>query len=149
VIVVAVNLLLYAVNRDVPQHAAAHEWWRTALEGDERVGLAWLVILGFVRISTNPRIFPAPLAAEEAIGVIDDWLRLPHVEPVEPTSRHWDVFEEIVAPLGSAGNLTSDAHLAALAIEHGATLCSADGDFARFAHLRWRNPLSPPVRRRR
>jgi toxin-antitoxin system PIN domain toxin len=148
-ILVDVNLLLYAVNRDTPQHAVAHAWWRSVLEGDEPIGLAWLVILGFVRIATNPRVFAAPLSAEDALGVVDDWLELPHVGAVEPTSRHWDVFKEIVVPLGAAGNLTSDAHLAALAIEHGATLCSADGDFARFPHLRWRNPLAVrPMRRR-
>jgi toxin-antitoxin system PIN domain toxin len=146
---VDVNLLLYAVNRDTSQHEAALEWWRSALEGDEPIGLAWLVILGFVRIATNPRIFASPLSANDAVGVVDDWLRLPCVEAVEPTSRHWDVFKEIVDVLGTAGNLTSDAHLAALAIEHGALLCSADNDFARFPHLRWQNPLSPRAHRRR
>jgi toxin-antitoxin system PIN domain toxin len=148
-IIVDINLLLYAVNRDTPQHDIAHAWWRGVLEGDESVGLAWLVILGFIRIATNPRIFPNPLAADEALAIVDDWLRLDHVQPVEPTGRHWGIFKEIVEPLGAAGNLTSDAHLAALAIEHGALLCSADGDFARFAHLRWRNPLAArPTRRR-
>ena len=147
--IVDVNLLLHAVNRDTPQHDAAHQWWRSMLEGDEAVGLAWLVVLGFIRIATNPRIFPNALAEEEAVAVVDDWLRLPHVEPVEPTARHWEIFKEIIGPLGTAGNLTSDAHLAALAIEHGALLCSADGDFARFPHLRWRNPIaSRPSRRR-
>jgi len=137
------NLLIYAVNRDAPHHDEARRWWESCLAGSEPIALAWVVILGFLRITTSERVMPEPLTAEEAIQVIDEWLNLPSVEIVSPTDRHWDIFRTIIAPLGTAGNLTTDAHIAALAIEHGATLCSTDIDFARFPMLQWTNPLAP------
>jgi uncharacterized protein len=141
VIVVDLNLLIYAINEDALQHERARRWWETALSGGDRVGLAWSVILGFIRLTTNPRVMPRPLASEQALAVIDDWLAHPSVAAVEATTRHWAIVKELLLPLGSAGNLTTDAHLAALAIEHGARLCSTDNDFSRFAGLRWLNPL--------
>jgi hypothetical protein len=142
VIVVDLNLLLYATNRDTAHHDAAREWWETALSGKETVGMAWAVVLGFVRISTNARILPAPLAAKQAFAVVDEWLARPNVVLIEPTERHWGIVKDLLEPLGTAGNLTTDAHLAALAIERGAKLCSADRDFGRFPHLRWIDPLA-------
>lgn len=136
------NLLLYATNADAPQHERARRWWESAVTGDENVGLAWIVILGFVRIATNPRIMSAPLTLAQALAIVGGWLAQPGIRVVEPTDRHWRILEELLAETGAAGNLTSDAHLAALAIEHGATLCSADRDFARFERLRWHNPLA-------
>jgi toxin-antitoxin system PIN domain toxin len=136
-----INLLLYATNRDAPLHDSAVEWWEGSLGGREPVGLAWLVVLGFIRIATNARIFPKPLSAVQALAVVDDWFRAPAVRPLEPTDRHWSIFQELIGTVGSAGNLTSDAHLAALAIEHGALLCSSDRDFGRFSKLRWLDPL--------
>lgn len=112
------------------------------MAGPETVGLAWSVLIGFVRLSTNPRAFLNPWDVEEALDVVDGWLSQPAVTVVHPTTRHSAVLRDLLRPLGSAGNLTSDAHLAALAIEHGATLYSHDGDFARFAGLRWMDPLS-------
>lgn len=140
-----INLLLYATNRNTPFHGAALEWWEATLGGSETVGLAWLVVLGFVRIATNSRIFPKPLSPSQALAVVDDWFRAPVVRPLEPTDRHWGIFKELIEKAGSAGNLTSDAHLAALAIEHGALLCSSDRDFGRFSKLRWINPVERAV----
>lgn len=135
------NLLLYATNSDVAQHPRARRWWESVLGGDEVVGLAWTVVLGFVRISTNPRIMPTPLTSAQAVAIVGSWLAEPSVRMVEPTERHWGILSGLIESVGTAANLTSDAHLAALAIEHGATLCSADRDFGRFKHLRWHNPL--------
>lgn len=137
------NLLIYAVNRDAPLHREARQWWEECLSDTEIIGLAWVVILGFLRITTSDRILPRPLTAEEAIRLMEEWLERPAVSVVSPTERHWDIFRQIIGPLGTAGNLTTDAHLAALAIENGATLCSTDIDFARFPMLRWVNPLNP------
>ena len=137
------NLLIYAVNRDAPHHDEARRWWEACLAGSEPIALAWAVMLGFLRITTSERVMPQPLTAEQAIQVIDEWLNQPSVRIVSPKERHWDIFRTIIAPLGTAGNLTTDAHIAALAIEHGATLCSTDIDFARFAMLQWINPLTP------
>jgi toxin-antitoxin system PIN domain toxin len=108
------------------------------------VALAWPTLLGFVRISTNPKIFEQAMTPEEALDLMASWLELPPVTVVHPTNRHAAVLREMLTPLGTAGNLTSDAHLAALAIEHGATLCSCDNDFSRFPGLRWEDPLSNP-----
>ena len=140
-ILVDLNVLLYATNRDTAHHDAARTWWETALSGDETVGLAWAVVLGFVRIATSRHILPRPLAPEQAFAVVDEWLARPNVVLVEPTGRHWRIVKELLAPLGAAGNLSTDAHLAALAIERGARLCSTDRDFGRFPHLDWINPL--------
>ena len=107
----------------------------------ETVGLPWVVSLGFVRITTSHRIFERPLSADEAFSIVGQWLEHPLVQPVEPQDGHWERLQKLLTLLGTAGNLTTDAHLAALAIEHGATLYSADHDFARFEGLRWINPL--------
>lgn len=141
-VIVDINLLLYAINRDAPDHVRARAWWESVLNGDEPVGLAWLVVLGFVRISTHPRILPAPLSFQQAVRLVDEWLEQAPVRLVHPSERHWGIFTRLLEPLGTAANLTSDAHLAALAIEHGARLCSSDHDFGRFPHLQWENPLA-------
>jgi toxin-antitoxin system PIN domain toxin len=135
------NVLLYAANEDSPHHDRAKPWLEGILSGTEEVGFAWLVLLGFVRISTNPAAVELPLSADAAIDFVDEWLAQPVATVAHPTHRHAVVLRELLEPLGTAGNLTSDAHLAALAIEHGAELCSADADFSRFAGLRWNNPL--------
>ncbi len=139
--IVDVNILLYAVNPDAPHHDRIVEWWEEQLNGDESIGLAWAVIVGFLRISTHPRIFPSPLAPEEAIDHIDAWLALDIVSLVTENRNHWRTVRGLLTDAGFAGNLTSDAHLAALALTHGATLASCDADFSRFRRLRWENPL--------
>jgi uncharacterized protein len=141
VIVVDLNLLIYAVNEDAVLHEPARRWWARCFSEERAVGLAWSVILGFVRITTNPRIMPRPIELAQCFGLIDSWLAHSTVQVIEPTDRHWEILKDLLSPLGAAGNLTSDAHLAALAIERGALLCSTDNDFSRFTHLRWSNPL--------
>jgi len=136
------NLLICAVNRDSAPHRAARVWLEDVLSGAETVALPWAVILGFLRLTTNPRFVSRPLTPEQALGVVAGWLARPAVVALNPTDEHWPILRELLGASGSAGNLTTDAHLAALALEHGAELCSADGDFARFARLRWVNPLT-------
>jgi uncharacterized protein len=136
-----VNLLLYATDQTSARHADARAWVEETLSGTETVALAWTVLLGFVRLSTHPTLFEQPLRPEEALDLLDEWLAQPCVTLVHPTDRHSAVLRELLSPLGTAGNLTTDAHLAALAIEHGALLCSCDSDFSRFSGLRWVDPL--------
>jgi len=136
------NLLLYAVNRDSASHRAARVWLEGVLNGDEAIAIPWVVLLGFLRLTTNPSILPRPLTPEQAMDVVDGWLALPGVTTLHPGEEHWGVLRELLEVSGTAGNLTTDAHLAALAIENGCELCSADGDFARFTRLRWVNPLA-------
>ncbi|MBI3688233.1 MAG: type II toxin-antitoxin system VapC family toxin [Actinobacteria bacterium] len=140
-IVPDVNLLLYAVDSGSPHHETAATWWRSALKGREPIGLPWVTALAFLRLTTNPRIFVRPLGAVQAADVVEGWFGRRHVVPIEPTQRHLALLRGLLDAVGTAGNLVTDAHLAALAIEHGATLCSADADFGRFPGLRWRNPL--------
>jgi uncharacterized protein len=137
-----VNLLVYAADETAFRHRPALEWVEGTLSGTETVAFAWLVLIGFVRITTDPRSFERPWSAEQALDVVDGWLAQPAVTVIHPTERHAAVLRELLVPLGAAGNLTSDAHLAALAIEHGATLCSCDSDFSRFSGLQWVDPLT-------
>ena len=139
---VDVNLLLYAVDESSPHYERARGWLEGRLSGSETFAFTWSVLLAFVRLGTNPRVFEAPLDLDDAFDLIDSWIEQPCATVVNPTDRHSALLRELLAPLGPAGNLTTDAHLAALAIEHGAELCSADADFARFEQLRWVNPLS-------
>jgi uncharacterized protein len=140
-IIVDVNLLIYAVNEDAPNHRKAKSWLAAMVSGTETVGLPWIVLLAFLRLTTRPGLFKKPLRVETAFDLVDAWLQQHSVIVPEPTSRHLRTLRDLVLPLGTGGNLTSDAHLAALAIEHGAEVCSTDADFARFGRLRWRNPL--------
>ena len=136
-----VNLLLYAVDEEAPKHERGRAWLEETLSGTEAVGFAWAVLLGFLRISTSAAILERPLDPGEALDYVDGWLDQPCAAVVAPTERHPALLRELLEPLGAAGNLTSDAHLAALAIEHGAELCSCDSDFSRFEGLRWTDPL--------
>jgi toxin-antitoxin system PIN domain toxin len=139
--IVDINLLIYAINKDAPHHSKAKKWLEDSLSSDEPFGFAWIVILGFLRIVTNGRIMPTPLIPEVAIDSVNDWLLQPPSLTIAPSHQHWSIFKELLMPLGVAANLTSDAHLAALAIEHGARLYSTDNDFSRFQSLRWTNPI--------
>lgn len=135
------NVLIYAVDSKSSWHDTARPWLERLLSGAETVALPWAVLLAFIRISTKSSIFESPLTAGAALDLVDGWLTQPCTTVVYPTERHSAVLRELLEALGTAGNLASDAHLAALAIEHGAQLCSTDTDFARFPGLRWVNPL--------
>jgi toxin-antitoxin system PIN domain toxin len=137
-----VNLLLYAFDATAPRHDRARRWLEEQLSGTETVAFTWVVLLAFVRVSTNPRVFEKPFPASDAFDIVDGWLAQPCTTIVDPTDRHLALLQDLLEPFGTAGNLTTDAHLAALAIEHGAELCSSDADFARFPGLRWTDPLS-------
>ena len=137
-----VNILIYAINADAPLHAKARPWLEGILSGRETVGFAWSVLLAFLRLSTRAGVFTRALTSEQAFAVIDSWLEQPSSTILHPGERHLRVLRELITPLGTGGNLASDAHLAALAIEHGAELCSCDSDFARFPGLQWRNPFA-------
>jgi toxin-antitoxin system PIN domain toxin len=130
------------VNEDSPLHGKAKSWLESALSGTETVGLPWTVLLAFLRLTTRSGVFTKPLPVRAAIDVVEAWLAEPAVVSVEPTPQHIRVLRDLLIATGTAGNLTSDAHVAALAIEHGAELCSCDIDFQRFPRLRWRNPLA-------
>jgi len=138
--VVDANVLLYAVNEDAPNHRASRRWLESALNGTETIGFAWVVLLAFLRLATRPGLFPRPLTIAQAAGVLEAWLAQPPAVVLAPTSRHLGLVHGLLAPIGSAGNLVTDAHLAALAIEHGGEVVSFDGDFGRFPGLRWRRP---------
>jgi toxin-antitoxin system PIN domain toxin len=141
VILVDINLLVYATNTDAPRHPAAYEWLARELAGATRVGLPWMSLLGFLRIATNPHAFPRVLTIEVAWRQVENWLSCDSVWIPQPTERHAEVLRALLAQPGMRSNLVPDAHLAALAIEHGLTLCSTDGDFGRFRELKWHNPL--------
>jgi toxin-antitoxin system PIN domain toxin len=135
------NLLIYALDDTSPHHKASREWLDRTLSGRETVAFAWQVVLAVVRITTNARIFTQPFRPDEIFDVVDGWLAQPNATVIHPTDRHAVIMRSLLAPPGTAGNLTADAYLAALAMEHGAELCSGDSDFARFPGLRWTNPL--------
>ena len=120
--IVDANLLLYAVNEDAPQHAKAKTWLQETLSKTEPVGFVWAVLLAFLRLSTRPAIFPRPLELAEAFALIESWLAQPCAQLLAPGERHLARLRELLEPLGTGGNLTSDAHLAAVALEHGAEL---------------------------
>ena len=139
--IVDLNVLLYAVNSDAAQHDLVHAWWERAMNDEDTVGLPWVVLLGFLRLATNPRVFPRPLAPEAAAEKVDRWLSRENFQVVREKDEHWGTLKSLLRVTGTAGNLTTDAHLAALALTHDAALVSCDTDFARFKGLRWENPL--------
>ena len=125
------NVLVYSVNASSPQHAAATVWLEQAF-ASQTVAFAWNALIGFVRIATHPRVMPAPLSGAEATGVVDEWLAHPHAVLAQPGARHADLFFKLLLQCGAGGNLTNDAHLAALAIEHEAAVGTFDADFLQF-----------------
>jgi len=141
VTIVDVSLLLYAYNIDAPQHTAAKKWLSKLFDSAEVVGLSWITIWAFIRISTNSRIWPKPKAASEAFDNVRNWLSRPGVVVVHPGPRHAEILERLVTEYRAAGPMVSDAALAAFAFEYGATLASSDRDFQRFSGLRLINPL--------
>jgi hypothetical protein len=140
-ILIDANLLLYAYHPRAAQHQASRAWLEESLSGSQLVRFAWLTLWAFLRISTNPRVFDRPLTAPEAAAAISSWLAQPSVGILEPGERHWEILQKLVIDGQSTGPLIMDAVLAALAMEHGATLHTTDRDFARFPGLKWMNPL--------
>lgn len=135
-----VNVLLYACNAQSAHHDASRRWLEMAMNGEESIGISWPVIVGFLRMSTHPSIFERPLSSEAALAQVEDWLAVPLVSLVSEKREHWQVLRNLIVSLGAVNNLIPDAHLAALAITHGATLVSYDSDFGRFPELRWEVP---------
>ena len=135
-----VNVLVHAHNSDSPVHERARQWWDGCLAGTEAVGLAWVTLLGFIRVTTNRKIVGRPLPVRDVLDRIGSWLQLPQVHIPQPSDAHFAKLRENLERLGTAGNLTTDAHLATLAVERGYILYSTDTDFGRFPGLRWVDP---------
>lgn len=146
---VDVNLLLFATDNQSPYHRDASRWLGEQLAGNRRLGLPWAVLTAFVRLSTNPRIYVECLDSATAWAQVEGWLACDPVWIPQPTERHAAILGDLARRHHVHSNLMGDAHLAALAIEHGLTVCSADTDFARFTEIRWINPLSLPPRKAR
>jgi toxin-antitoxin system PIN domain toxin len=142
VILVDANLLIYASTPVMKEHETAHRWLDETLSGGSRLGLPWVSLLTFLRLVSNPRVFERPPSLTEAWGQVERWLSLDSVWIPTATDQHAKVLSRLLAQASERSDLVADAHLAALAIEHGLTLYSADGDFARFSGLRWENPLA-------
>jgi hypothetical protein len=142
VILVDSNILLYAEDALSPLHDVAREWWDGQLSGTSPVCLCWPVIGAFIRIGTNPRVFEIPLPLKAAIARVQSWLDQPCTRLIYATERHWSTYQDLLVEGQANGNLVTDAHLAALALQHSCELMSTDADFARFPRLRWTNPLN-------
>jgi uncharacterized protein len=141
VIVPDINLLIYAHNSDAPFHSTARAWWETLLNDGKDVRLPWAVVFGFVRLVTHPRVLVSPLSADRAVEIAEGWLTRPRVDILEPGPRHLAIARKLFVETGVGANLTTDTHLAALAIEHQCEIHSNDSDFGRFPGLRWVNPI--------
>ena len=135
------NIVLYAYNEDAPNHRKAKQWLEDQFSQTAVFGLSWQVITAFLGISTNPRAFPLPFDLQEAIEIVDEWLALPNVEILTPTANHWTIFQKLINEGQTKAALMMDAHLAALAIEHNATLATTDSDFQKFSQLKSIIPL--------
>ena len=140
-ILVDANILLYAEDALSPLHHKARSWWDSRLSGSDPVCLCWPVLAAFTRIGTNPRVFDHPLSLDQALFRVQSWLDQPCTRIIQPTKQHWRIFSRMLKKGQAAANLVTDAHLAALAIEHGCDIASTDADFSRFPKLKWINPL--------
>ena len=137
-----VNILVYAHRSDTPDHAAYREWLQTEVNSDAAFGLSDLVVSGFIRVVTHPRVFRTPTALDDALAFATQLRSQPNRISVAPGGRHWEIFSELCASSGAKGNLIPDAYFAALAIEHGCEWITADRDYSRFQGLSWRHPLA-------
>jgi toxin-antitoxin system PIN domain toxin len=142
VILIDTNLLLYAHNTEAMPYAVARQWLESTLSRPEPIRLAWASILAFLRLSTDSRVYPRPKPIADSRLIVTEWLDNVNVDILQPTERHWAILQQLLQEGQVRGPLVSDAHLAALAIEHGATLCTTDRDFARFPGLKWMNPIA-------
>lgn len=135
------TLLVYAYNEDAPVHSAARAWIEELFSGAEPVALTWATVGGFLRVCTSRAVMEKPLRVSSALEIVDQWLAQSSIRLIRPGEQHWPILKRLLAAINLGGNLITDAHLAALAIEHDCEIYSTDTDFARFAGLRWRNPL--------
>jgi uncharacterized protein len=135
------NIILYAYNEDAPKHSDAKKWFEEQLSLPVSFGLSWQVITAFLRISTNPKAFPLPFDLQEAAQIVDEWIEHPNIEILTPSEKHWTIFQDLIVEGQTKAALMMDAHLAALAIEHNATLATTDNDFRKFSNLKTINPL--------
>ena len=142
-ILVDANILIYAINSSARQHEPARRWLEGALSDGVELGFPWIVLLAFLRITTHRAILEKPLKVETALKLVDSWIRCPGVEVIHPGRQHWEILRSLLELSGAGGNLTTDAHLAALAIENAAKLCSADYDFRRFPGVQHFSPFEP------
>ncbi len=140
-IIADLNLLVYAHSAGAPLHQPAREWWEDLLNGTERVGIPWIVAAGFVRLLTHPGVLETPAVPEHAVNMLAEWFHSPSVVPLNSGARHIGIFRDMLVAADVRGNLVTDAHIAALAVEHQAEVHTNDSDFSRFPGLRWRNPL--------
>ncbi|GJL54529.1 MAG: ribonuclease VapC [Nitrospirales bacterium] len=140
--IVDLNVLLYVVNENTPHHSLLREWWEQTINDEETIGIPWVVLLGFLRLASNPSVFPRPLDPDAIIRKVDTWLAQTTIHVLTEKEGHWEIFRLLLGDSGTAGNLTTDAHLAALAMSYSAILVSCDNDFARFKGLRWENPIA-------
>ena len=140
-ILMDINVLVYAHDETSKHHAKARLWWENQLNGTQMIGLSWVALLGFIRLLTNPRIFLNPYSPAEILAIVGTWLEQPHVRIIHPSEHHFTLLAELIRHIGTAGNLTTDAHLATLAMERGLILQTTDADFARFQGLKWENPI--------
>jgi hypothetical protein len=141
-ILIDANVLLYAYDPSSPYHQAGRGWFETTMSKPENIGLSWMTVLAFVRISTSPRPLEHPFSTTEALAIVSSWLEHPTVAILNPSERHWEILRDLMTKGQAHGSLIMDAHLAALAIEHGAALATTDRDFTRFPGLRILNPLA-------
>jgi len=142
-ILVDISLLLSAVNTRAPMHKAARTWWENRLNSDETTGLSWLTILSFIRLTTNPKVMPEPLALVDAIAIVDGWLETPTVKLLTVKTQHWSILQNMLHAVGHGSALTMDAHLACLAVEHECEIATTDEDFSHFPGLKVVNLLKP------
>jgi len=146
VIVIDANLLIYSYDLDSAHHKKSHSWLEEALSGVEPVGLPWQSVSAFLRVITNRRLSGMRVSLQQAVQVVDEWLQQPNVQILVPADQHWSVLRQMILEGQASGPLVSDAEIAAITIEHGAVLHTADRDFARFPGLRWKNPLTSQLK---
>jgi len=140
-----INLLGYGHDETSKSHSQVKRWWESQFNGSQRIGLSWVTVRGFILLLTNPRIFQNPYTPAEILASVKTWLEQPHVRMIDPAEQHFTLLAKLIEQFGPAGNLTTGAHLAALAMERGLILQSTEADFARFPGLKWNNPLNSPV----
>jgi uncharacterized protein len=141
VLIPDLNLLVYAFNSDASHHRPSAQWWEDSLNGDERIGVPWLVLMGFIRLLSGKAVMKNPYPVKDLFQITKEWFQLPNVILLEPTVRTYDLMEKLMVSMSLPGSMATDTFIAATAIEHDASLCTNDTDFSRFHSLKTLNPL--------